>query len=71
MGEKTAAGRAVAIKTAPAVRYGKDKLRRNCVKLFNVPQSTFDGAFFGRTGPFTVEEARGILNAWLSEPAAL
>jgi hypothetical protein len=52
---------------APAVKepvFSLERLRRDCLKLFGVSTSTFDGATLGREGEFTVKEAREIIQAW-------
>lgn len=42
-------------------------LRGNCIKLFNVTSSTFDGAFFGLdiSKKYTIAEAKKIITTWL------
>ncbi len=44
-------------------------LRKDCLKLFGVTSSTFDGAFAGKTGPYTIDEAKSIITAWGREAA--
>lgn len=46
------------------VKFPIEKLRSNCVKLFKVTTSTFDGATSGMTGEYTVSEIRGLLESW-------
>ena len=43
-----------------------ERLRRDCVKLFGVTTSTFDGAAFGlnSNGKFTVEEIKVKIGDW-------
>lgn len=48
-------------------KFTKTKLRENCRKLFGVPVSTFDGATYGLTGQFTVEEIKSHIEAWEKE----
>ena len=55
----------------PVTRYEIGKLRAKSTKLFDVSLSTFDGAFYGRTGTYTVDEARSIIDGWLNAPASL
>ena len=39
-------------------------LRNNCLKLFGVTTSTFDGATLGLDGEYTVEEIKYVINKW-------
>ena len=55
----------------PTIRYEIGKLRAKSAKLFGISLSTFDGAFYGRTGEYTVDEARSIIDSWLDTPASL
>ena len=41
-----------------------EKLRSNCVALFGVTSSTFDGATHGLNGEFTVDEMKNVINKW-------
>ena len=41
-----------------------EKLRLNCRRLFGVSTSTFDGATYGLTEKYTVEEMRAHIEAW-------
>ncbi len=36
-------------------------LRRDSLKLFGVTRSTFDGAFYGKTGDFSISEAKELI----------
>lgn len=38
--------------------FSLERLRRDCFKVFGVTPSTFDGATYGLTGEFTVNELR-------------
>lgn len=50
----------------PAFLVGK--LRQNCIELFGVSSSTFDGALYGHTEEkLTVNECRTIINKWLGK----
>ena len=40
------------VKTANEPKYSVNKLRQNAIRLFNVSQSTFDGAMYGHTGHY-------------------
>lgn len=46
------------------VRYPAEKLRENCLELFGVTQSTFDGAAYGHSGRYTVSEMNSIIEKW-------
>lgn len=45
-------------------KFAVDKLRENCRRLFGVSTSTFDGATYGMTGKYTVEELKAHIEAW-------
>lgn len=49
---------------APAPKFSIARLRKDCLNLFGVTYSTFDGATFGLTGEYTVEEMRGRIKTW-------
>lgn len=54
------------VKTANEPKYSVDKLRQNAIRLFEVSQSTFDGAMYGHAETeYTVKEAEAIINEWL------
>ena len=42
-------------------KFGMDALRKDSLKLFGVTRSTFDGAFHGKTGDFTISEAKELI----------
>lgn len=46
-----------------------EKLKENCVKLFGVSQSTFDGAAYGLRGEYTVKEMQSIIDKWKTKEA--
>ena len=56
-------GAAAAPVPAP-VKYPLARLRRDCRKLYGVSTSTFDGATYGMTGKYTVEELRAHIENW-------
>lgn len=69
--EKSAAA---AVNTAPTVaaekqeetKYHIGKLRENCMQLFGITTSTFDGAFYGNTAQeMSITEAKSRINKWL------
>ena len=41
-----------------------ERLRRDCLKLFGVTESTFEGATFGKSGELTVDEAKKLIGDW-------
>lgn len=43
------------------------QLRENCRKLFGVSISTFDGATYGLTDKYTIEEIRTRIETWSSK----
>ena len=49
---------------ASDVRYGLDDLRKNCLTLFNVSTSVFDGAVMGLSGEYTISEIKNIITKW-------
>lgn len=52
---------------AGAKKFAVKKLRANCRQLFGVSSSTYDGATYGMTGEYTVEEMRFHIKAWGSK----
>ncbi len=52
------------IKSTDKKKYKLDDLRKNCLALFNVTISTFDGAVTGLTGEYTVIEIKNIIDKW-------
>ena len=48
----------------PAAKYTLERLRQNCRSLFDISTSTFDGATYGMTGKYTVEELRAHIENW-------
>lgn len=45
-----------------------ERLRQNCLDLFGVTVSTFDGATHNLTGLFTVEEMKAKIKVWQEKP---
>lgn len=45
-------------------KYSIGKLRENCLKLFGISQSTFDGVSYGLTGKYTVAEMKSVITKW-------
>jgi hypothetical protein len=43
-------------------------LRADCLAVFGVTQSTFDGATFGLKGEFTISAIKEIIEAWHNKP---
>ncbi len=52
---------------AAVPKYTLEKLRENCMELFCVSKSTFDGAAYGLDGCYTVNDMRKIINNWYSK----
>ena len=50
--------------TATAPKFTIEKLRSNCVALFGVTSSTFDGATHGLNGEYTVDEMKNAIQKW-------
>lgn len=47
-------------------KYKVEKLRENCMQLFGITTSTFDGAFYGsKETEMTISEANATVNKWL------
>ena len=62
--ESLAKEQEAAINTEP--KYAVRKLRENCLTLFGVSRSTFDGAMHGHTEEeYTKKEVETIINEWL------
>jgi len=40
------------------------RLRKDCLELFGVGITTYDGATYGLEGQYTVNEMREIINNW-------
>ena len=47
-----------------ATKFPLETLRRDCMKLYGVTTSTFDGATLGMAGAYGIEEIRSLLRAW-------
>jgi hypothetical protein len=54
---------------ASTAKYTLERLRLNCRSLFGISTSTFDGATYGMTGKYTVEEMRAHIESWKKEGA--
>ena len=42
--------------------------KADCLAVFGVTQSTFDGATFGLKGEFTISAIKEIIEAWHNKP---
>lgn len=49
-------------------KHSLEKLRKNCLVLFGVTVSTFDGATHGLSGEYTVAEIKAIIEKWGKTP---
>ncbi len=52
------------IKSAGEKKYNLGDLRKNCLELFNVSTSVFDGAVMGLVGKYTISEIKNIITKW-------
>ena len=66
MAQKETVKTADAVNTAP--KHSLGVLRKNCLALFGVTVSTFDGATHGLDGEYTVEEIKEKINKWGKTP---
>ena len=48
-------------------KYLLSELRKNCVTVFGVTTSTFDGAMYGKDGMYSIEETKKIIKTWREE----
>ncbi len=48
-------------------KFTVERLRENCRALFGVSASTFDGATYGMTGRYTVDEMKAHIEKWGKE----
>lgn len=64
--EKAAAKEKAAAEEAPQTltKFPLETLRRDCMKLYGVTTSTFDGATLGMAGAYGIEEIRSLIRAW-------
>ena len=49
--------------------YSLEQLRANCLTLFGVTQSTFDGATYGLAGNFSIEKMKSHIKLWQKKEA--
>lgn len=65
------AAKVVSVETAESekkqeTKFKIEKLRQNCMQLFRVSTSTFDGAMYGtKATEMTINEADAVINKWL------
>lgn len=52
------------VATKPDAKFPLATLRKDCVKLFGITSSTFDGAIYGKDGEYTIAEAKRIIEDW-------
>lgn len=62
MSNKSKATTAKTVVSAP--KFSIATLRKNCVKIFGVSSSTFDGATHGIDGEYTVKEMKSVIDKW-------
>ncbi len=51
-------------KTAATPKFSVSRLREKCYDIFGVTTSTFDGATYGLSGEYTVEEMKDKIKIW-------
>ena len=56
-----------AAKVEKVAKFPIETLRKDCVKLYGISTSTFDGAMFGKSGEYSIEEARTLIENWKKE----
>jgi hypothetical protein len=56
---------------AGAPKFKLERLRQDCLQIFGVTTSTFDGATCGKSGEYTIDEAKKIIDGWLKTSIAL
>lgn len=56
-----------AAKVEKVTKFPIETLRKDCGKLYGVSTSTFDGAMFGKSGEYSIEEVRGLIENWKKE----
>jgi len=56
------------LEPAKVPAFSLERLRQDCYQLFGITVSTFDGATFGLTGEYTVEEAKKVIENQLNKP---
>ena len=60
-------GQNMTVRSEPV--FSVERLKENCVKLFGVSQSTFDGAAYGLSGEYTVREMKSLIEKWKTKEA--
>lgn len=66
--ETTGKGAAKTPAAPKSPKFSVTRLRKDCLKLFGVTVSTFDGATKGLSGEFSVEEMAERIKKWLNKP---
>lgn len=56
--------KAQAVEAEAVTKFTIEKLRQNCLALFGVTTSTFDGATLGYDGEYSVEEIKKAIERW-------
>jgi len=57
--------------TLKAPKFPVERLRQDCLKLFSVTTSTYDGATYNLEGEYAVEEMREHIKKWLNTPVPI
>jgi hypothetical protein len=61
---ETTATATPAVSGGAEAKFPVETLRKDCMKLYGVTISTFDGAFCGKSGEYTIEEGRNVIENW-------
>ena len=48
--------------------FSLESLRADCLSIFGITQSTFDGAIYGLKGEFTISTIKELIEAWQNMP---
>ena len=48
--------------------FSLESLRADCLTIFGITQSTFDGAMYGLKGEFTISTTKELIEAWQNMP---
>jgi len=52
-------------------KFTLERLRQDCLQIFGVTTSTFDGAASGLDGKFTIDEIKTRIKEWQEKPIKL
>ncbi|MCI9530294.1 MAG: hypothetical protein HFH38_00815 [Lachnospiraceae bacterium] len=61
-------GSIMAARQESGKKFKVGKLRENCMQLYHITASTFDGAFYGHTEKeMSIQEAGAVIRGWLGK----